>query len=495
MFKWYAGAEVCYVYLDDVDVELQTTTETLAVDRRNPTCFSTETGRSSEWFERSWTLQELIAPKKIQFFDRGWRLIGSESELVNVLAYITGIDVHLLAGWLGLHHFSVAQRMAWAAHRKASRVEDIAYSLLGIFDVNMAMLYGEGRKAFLRLQQEIIRASSDQSIFAWQSDQNSHRALLAESPSYFAHFSDISLSSDLTPASFQLTNVGLEIELPVFHLLPDPDEPDLPTEAIFGLLHCVSKPDAAEMIALHLEPAEPLYGGTGRKHFWIDWDDTRIFRLPYKCIPEISKREPITISDDDWYRKGAWPLIRFGIMSLTLELHSYVPTPSWGTSWYKINGPDYYTILDLDQSRISTRGSLYMRYANSVHVSLHLKPKKYIPFWLVKFKISKDRSHLMHEEDDTEGFVPLGSDIVKHGCGIAVRLQCIVDPTVGGGDGSRKMHGIFAENSTNVETVEVEQSRLLTSPPTDQHYQHSGVGIWNGLCSRVRHRRVRRNKA
>jgi len=83
------------------------------------------------------------------------------------LVRITGIPERILADGLRGNRPCVAQIMSWAAHRKTTRIEDRAYSLMGLLDVNMPMLYGEGKKAFHRLQLEIIRASNDQSIFAW----------------------------------------------------------------------------------------------------------------------------------------------------------------------------------------------------------------------------------------------------------------------------------------------------------------------------------------
>ena len=63
----------------------------------------------------------------------------------------------------------VVERMSWAAMRSTQRPEDVAYCLLGIFNVNMAILYGEGEAgAFRRLQDEIIKNSFDQTLFAWR---------------------------------------------------------------------------------------------------------------------------------------------------------------------------------------------------------------------------------------------------------------------------------------------------------------------------------------
>jgi hypothetical protein len=146
MFRWYKNAQVCYVYLSDVTVETEF--------------------HSSRWFTRGWTLQELIAPSNITFYDKDWDDVGTKQELGNYISDITGIDLGVLRGQ-DLELVSAAKKMSWAALRQTTRTEDVAYCLLGIFDVNMPLLYGEGKKAFIRLQEEIMKVSSDQSLFAW----------------------------------------------------------------------------------------------------------------------------------------------------------------------------------------------------------------------------------------------------------------------------------------------------------------------------------------
>lgn len=117
-----------------------------------------------------WTgtaLQELIAPQEVEFFSNDWTLLGSRKDLVSDIAAITGIDTNMLMGWSRLEQYSIAQRMSWAAKRRTGRVEDEAYCLLGLFDVSIPMLYGEGHKAFRRLQQELLTNTTDLSILAW----------------------------------------------------------------------------------------------------------------------------------------------------------------------------------------------------------------------------------------------------------------------------------------------------------------------------------------
>ncbi|KAG4443412.1 hypothetical protein IFR05_001091 [Cadophora sp. M221] len=107
--------------------------------------------------------------------------------------------------------------MSWSAGRQTSRKEDAAYCLMGLFDVNMPMLYGEGDRAFLRLQEEIIKTSDDMSIFAWVSEKatfSAYRGLLAQSPSDFAQCSDIHWARGTSNEPYQITNKGVHISLP-----------------------------------------------------------------------------------------------------------------------------------------------------------------------------------------------------------------------------------------------------------------------------------------
>ncbi|KAI6094795.1 heterokaryon incompatibility protein-domain-containing protein, partial [Pisolithus croceorrhizus] len=159
MYRWYQNAQICYAYLNDVS-------ESTFPRRKDDNKFNESNGWP-EWFVRGWTLQELIAPKEVKFFNKGWAPIGNKRRLATTLQVITGIPREVLTSGMVGKRLSVAQIMSWAAERKTTRVEDRAYSLIGLFGVNMPMLYGEGRKAFRRLQLEIIRESSDHSTFAW----------------------------------------------------------------------------------------------------------------------------------------------------------------------------------------------------------------------------------------------------------------------------------------------------------------------------------------
>ncbi|KAI6150121.1 heterokaryon incompatibility protein-domain-containing protein [Pisolithus thermaeus] len=177
MYRWYQNAQVCYAYFNDVG-------ESTFPTKRDNNKFNKSNGWP-EWFVRGWTLQELIAPKQVKFFNKNWVYIGDKQSSARELEEITGIPCDVLMIGLAAKRLSVAQITSWAADRKTTRVEDRAYSLMGLLGVNMPMLYGEGKKAFQRLQLEIIRVSSDHSIFAWKPPMLWVGSVLAEDPSGF----------------------------------------------------------------------------------------------------------------------------------------------------------------------------------------------------------------------------------------------------------------------------------------------------------------------
>ncbi|EDO64980.2 HET-domain-containing protein [Neurospora crassa] len=168
MFRWYRKSTVCLALLSDVDKSDFVSDGEL--QRRVPS--------SCRWFTRGWTLQELLAPDNLVFFDVNWKELGSRSGWANYISKATGILPKFLLGneldpcktWdleAVLRDTSVATKMSWAASRQTTRVEDQAYCLLGLFDIHMPMLYGEGRKAFVRLQQEIMKSTDDCTLLAW----------------------------------------------------------------------------------------------------------------------------------------------------------------------------------------------------------------------------------------------------------------------------------------------------------------------------------------
>lgn len=199
VYHWYEKAKVCCAYIFDAD--------------------SLDDLAGSEWFRRGWTLQELVAPSEVLFFDRHWRPLGSKHDLWRLIAQPSGVHEELLAGFKRLEDFSIAQIMSWASHRKTSRVEDEAYCLLGLVRVNMPLLYGERREAFRRLQELIMARSDDNSLFAWglgshgpgQGMYQTHASLLAPSPQHFQRSRDVEKGFATQRISFELTNRGMMV--------------------------------------------------------------------------------------------------------------------------------------------------------------------------------------------------------------------------------------------------------------------------------------------
>ncbi|GKZ37955.1 hypothetical protein AbraIFM66950_009818 [Aspergillus brasiliensis] len=214
MYAWYQAASICYAYLSDVptDVRIQDGDSEFARCR---------------WFTRGFTLQELLAPREVVFFSSEWKAIGRKTELYEVLSTITGIGIQYLSQEVPLSSASIASRMSWAAKRNTSRPEDVAYCLLGIFNIHMPLLYGEGERAYIRLQEEIMRQSGDHSIFAWRdldAHPNTLHGLLARSPRQFAFSGNfISYSNWESLPPYVMTNRGLQIAL---YLNKCPEEED-----------------------------------------------------------------------------------------------------------------------------------------------------------------------------------------------------------------------------------------------------------------------------
>ncbi|GAB1192407.1 hypothetical protein APSETT444_001598 [Aspergillus pseudonomiae] len=249
MYRWYQEAEVCYAYLADVP---------------------SKPFAESRWFSRGWTLQELIAPSTVIFLDHEWNELGTRESLRDVLSEITSIPAGILMGEDDVETASVAQRMSWAARRETTRIEDRAYCLMGIFGINMPPIYGEGKNAFIRLQEEIMKILDDHSIFAWRSDseEDSHGGLLATSPDAFRDSANIVPYSPFTTADGPLTisSKGIHLELRFIGV----GHPGLG----LGILHCAES-DASgrnKLIAIHMQDvlANPLQSCCDTEKSWMN---------------------------------------------------------------------------------------------------------------------------------------------------------------------------------------------------------------------------------
>lgn len=205
---------------------------------------------NSRWFTRGWTLQELIAPAKLVFFDATWNQLGTKDNLLRSLWQITKIDPPALATRAVLSEYVIARKMAWAAGRETTRIEDRAYSLFGLFGVNMPLLYEEGEQAFIRFQEEIVRRSTDHSIFAWSTldplpeNSNDVDLLFARSPRHFSNCRKmVRWTSNLFDEEFHVTNRGITFG----GLLCVETKEDF-----FAVLNCRYEDDFSGVLALRL---------------------------------------------------------------------------------------------------------------------------------------------------------------------------------------------------------------------------------------------------
>jgi hypothetical protein len=179
MFFWYRRAAKCYVFLSDFEHESS----------------PEDHFRRCRWFMRGWTLQELLAPPIVLFYDRAWEEIGSKIQLCHIISDITSIPKEAIMNDTPLANYSISQKMSWAASRVTSRIEDTAYCLLGIFDVYMPLLYGERHRAFFRLQEEISKHTLDMTLLAWEPTrediENGFCSFIAQSPASFKNGGNI----------------------------------------------------------------------------------------------------------------------------------------------------------------------------------------------------------------------------------------------------------------------------------------------------------------
>ncbi|KAG8795575.1 hypothetical protein FRC17_008123 [Serendipita sp. 399] len=248
MFAWYRDSRICIVHLGATAhyVDMQ----------------------YDPWFTRGWTLQELLAPRRLVFYSQLWNQIttrdsekypaervaklgkskGGEEEdsLWSLIAKITGIDVK------DLHNFTpglqdIGKRLSWASRRTTTRIEDMAYCLIGIFDINLSIAYGEKERAFYRLQVEILQNKNDMSLFDWRGEASTYNSMLAASPECFSkrfglrRYKSLLFGGDPT---FTLTNVGVRMSQVVHQLGENSAPPSwkTPGATAFSILGATSTP-------------------------------------------------------------------------------------------------------------------------------------------------------------------------------------------------------------------------------------------------------------
>ncbi|KAK5675790.1 hypothetical protein LTS10_011521 [Elasticomyces elasticus] len=230
MFAWYQDAYVCYVFMDDVTADTLPTNDLAGeqerweqgtwMQSRGSATMNRMEFRNSRWWHRMWTLQELLAPRAVFFYNANNALLGTRDSLALLISEASNIGLQFVTRKANIHNASIAQRMSWASSRGSTRTEDQAYALLGIFGVNMPLLYGEGTKAFARLREQIIAQSDDQSILAWglwwpKDHDVGLKGVLAAAPNDFDRSDQVTMPRPTTHAyhvhSYAVTNQGLAI--------------------------------------------------------------------------------------------------------------------------------------------------------------------------------------------------------------------------------------------------------------------------------------------
>ncbi|KAI0486705.1 heterokaryon incompatibility protein-domain-containing protein [Xylaria cf. heliscus] len=247
MYLWYSQAATCVAFLDDVS--------------------GPHDLRWSRWFTRGWTLQELIAPDNLWFYNKDWYCIGDRFSMAKELSVITRINTVVLRHGHGLdpvhwedgHWNPTLTGGRCASRRETAREEDMAYCLMGLFDINMPLLYGERENAFRRLQEEIIRRTNDQSILAWLSMPMPGELLgnmgLAIRPAYFfpldikkGWWPSDDIDDSVPTPQMSISNEGLEVDLLLF---PQGDFGSKTT--FFAVLNCTIGDNSLARPAIILE--------------------------------------------------------------------------------------------------------------------------------------------------------------------------------------------------------------------------------------------------
>lgn len=296
MFEWYRRAEVCYAYLSDVS---GSSLYFAGLERS----FS-----QSAWFERGWTLQELLAPQWVEFYDYDWIELGTKSSLAPLITSITGIT-HLF----NHEEACIAQKMSWASKRQTTRIEDRAYCLLGLFGVHMPPLYGEGKNAFYRLQVEIISQSDDESIFAWFDESNNQKGLLASSPEQFEKSGGITRATfDAKRQPYSMTNQGLRLELAMRETTSVMQE-----KVLSGRLKRIIPPIGSERN--FLAPLNCLMPQPDNDSYSVPNDSRRFVWLPL-CKSKASTSNEAR----SWFRRGNLSVSNDSLASNTYDLTKMV---------------------------------------------------------------------------------------------------------------------------------------------------------------------------
>ncbi|KAK7462334.1 hypothetical protein VKT23_007935 [Stygiomarasmius scandens] len=256
------------------------------------------------------------------FLDKEWKEIGTRWSLRDVISVITSIPVQVFHG-KSIDEFSVAQKMSWAAFRETTRPEDQAYCLMGLFNVSMSPIYGEGgAKAFIRLQQEIIKSSDDRSIFAWASvskkgedeeeeEEDLIRGLFARSPLEFRASGKIKIpevNSLGNKSSFSFTNNGLNIHLPL--ISDDEDDPSI----FLAPLHCqtVSEDGITNGLSIYLKKI-------GEQYYVRYYPDKLLLTSPNS--PELEDLREVIVKENSRPRQAKRRIFSSETLAFKIKTH------------------------------------------------------------------------------------------------------------------------------------------------------------------------------
>lgn len=322
MFRWYSYSRVCYVYLSDA---------------RGVSSQSSQEGIRSalwhcRWFERAWTLQELLAPNHVHFFDATWTFVGTKATLRDIISQLANIDEEALYYWKR-DTFCASQIMHWAYSRRSTREEDRAYSLMGLFGVNMPIIYGEGRNALRRLQEHILKNSTDHTIFAHDGKEClipyffQYHSFPPSVPVRYQDYADATELKSVTDFSSTITPQGVKMSVHIMKRATYGRDGKGCTH--LAILRCspTKLPDEFYALPLHYLRGNEYYRING----WLQTVDvTEVQNCPFEeiCIttePEKDMESPvihIESLDDE-------ALTSRGFTTLDRAIWSYSPRQVW----------------------------------------------------------------------------------------------------------------------------------------------------------------------
>jgi hypothetical protein len=245
MFRWYRNSHVCIAFLSE-------TADLAAFQLQEKGGVGNKT--VDVWFERGWTLQELLAPLQIKFYGANWEPLIQRSTndrnnedskvIIEKISTLTNIRMDDLESFTpGIDR--VPEKMLWASRRRTTRIEDVAYSLIGIFDISLMIAYGEGNRAFFRLMEEVIKRYDKWDVFLWSGRCSRYNAALPYAPRSYAggcietlrNAADLAASYKYGDRRFALTNHGLEIWVLVLGVDVEEISEELPESRCISFKH------------------------------------------------------------------------------------------------------------------------------------------------------------------------------------------------------------------------------------------------------------------